>query len=136
MAAAKTWTDGEVLDLVRAVLVVRDAGLMQRLQAVWGGGDSAGLSPLSGFFKGQARWFDLFGFGHEPFEHFWRLIEAALARGARRTDKSALQHQVQAILRRAESVAPERAQALSVVRNEEMDVWLRRQLEGLDGGRA
>lgn len=78
MAAPKTWTDREVLDLVRAVLAVRDAGLMQRMQNVWAGGDSAGLSPLSDFFKGQARRYDLFGFGHEDL----RAVLGADRRGA------------------------------------------------------
>lgn len=136
MAAAKTWTDDEVLDLVRAVLVVRDAGLMQRLQAVWGGGDSAGLSPLSGFFKGQARWFDLFGFGHEASAQFWARLEAALGGEARGADKRAFTQQVQRILRRAESAAVERALAVPLVRDLEQEAWLARQLEGLDGGRA
>lgn len=135
MAAPKTWTDGEVLDLVRAVLVVRDAGLMRRMQHVWGGGESAPLSPLSAFFKGQARSFDLFGFGHDAFEDFWARIEAALGGGAAEPDQAALKRQVQAILRRVESVAAERAAAVPVVRAHEEQNWLRRQLDDLDGGR-
>lgn len=133
--AAPTWTDGEVLDLVRAVLVVRDAGLMQRMQNVWGGGDSAGLSPLSGFFRSQARWFDVFGFGHEPFELFWARLEAALRGGAAGgTDRPALYRLVQAILQRAEGVAAERATVAHLASDLEKQTWLKRQLEGLDGG--
>ena len=103
MAAAKTWTDGEVLDLVRAVLVVRDSGLMRRMQAVWSGSDSAGLSPLSEFFRAQERRFDLFGFGHEAGAQFWSRIPAALEGHERATGKIALERHVQEILRMARS---------------------------------
>jgi hypothetical protein len=103
MAAPKTWTDREVLDLVRAVLVVRDAGLMQPMQAVWGGSDSAPLSPLSEFFYGQQRRYDLLGFGHEAGAQFWRRIGAALEGRERATEKVGLQRHVQEILRMATS---------------------------------
>lgn len=133
MAAAKTWTDREVLDLVRAVLVVRDAGLMQRMQNVWSGGDSAPLSPLSEFFKGQARRYDLFGFGHEAFEQFWTRITAALGGVEDKKSKIALKRQVRETLRRA---ASHRAVAAGVTVDQENQAWLWRQLEGLDAGRA
>ena len=133
MTAAKTWTDDEVLALVRAVLVVRDAGLMQRMQNVWGGDDSAGLSPLSQFFKGQARRYDLFGFGHEAYAQFWKRISAALEGPdyERAPERIELQRHVREILRMATS---HHAAASRVAWDQEKVAGLWRQLEGRDGG--
>jgi len=133
MAAPKTWSDHEVLDLVRAVLVVRDTGLMRRMQAVWSGSDSAGLSPLSEFFRAQQRRYDLFGFGHETGPEFWTRISAALESPEyeRAPEKIALQRHVREILRMATS---HHAASRGVAWDQEKVAGLWRQLEGLDGG--